>query len=99
MALPGFGVATRSTCCAPRPTRCSYAFRPATITNVVLWSRLWRALQCTFAFSTGLLPSQAINFASYDAYKLLLQGDDAELTRFKSFAAGALAGGCTTRST
>ena len=98
MALPGSGAATRSTCCALHHIRCSGADQPAIILNTVVVEVVARfALHAPQL--TSLLALQAINFASYDAYKLLLQGDDAELGRFKSFVAGALAGECTTSST
>ncbi len=97
MALLGSGVATRSTCCAPHPTRCNCVNQSVMITKPVVSSGLWRASAVRLIVPC-LLALQAINFASYDAYKLLLQGNDAELGRFKSFVAGALAGECNTMS-
>jgi len=43
----------------------------------------------------SMLFTQAVNFASYDAFKLLLKESDptVELSKFKGFVAGAMAGG------
>lgn len=42
----------------------------------------------------SMLYAQAVNFASYDTFKLLLKGSDptVELSKFKGFVAGAMAG-------